>query len=381
MTRSVAARMADAAQAWSASLDDVQRTQGAWPWPSDAERHRWYYTPTDHGGLALAQMRPGQQRLAMRVLATGLSYAGYVTAATVIGLENVLDHLEGWRADLGRERGRDPQLYWLRVFGEPGEGPWSWRFGGHHVSVHHVVVDGAVAASTPCFLGADPASSPLLGSDPLRPLAGAEDLARDLVRSLDGEQAARALLTRVAPNDIVGANRPRVAEGDLPLRLPDVWRARFTDPVLAEGVEAVARAADAKAGARPEDFEAVKLTAAPKGIAAADLTQDQRERLRALLDVYVGRVPDELAQREAAKYAGERIAAVHFAWAGGFDPGQPHYYRLQGPRLLAEYDNTQRDANHVHSVWRDPEGDFGFDVLRAHVLGAHVLGHHRTGPT
>ncbi len=368
MTRSVAARMAEAARAFLASLGDAQRARASWPWPSDDERHRWYYVPTDHGGLPLAQLRPAQQRLAMRLLSAGLSRAGYVTAATVIGLENVLDEVEGWSAGLGRERGRDPQLYWVRVFGEPGEGPWSWRFGGHHLSVQHVIVDGEVAASTPCFLGADPACSPLLGGV-LRPLGGVEDVARDLVRSLDAEQASRALLTPVAPVDIVSANRPRAGEGDLPLRLPDVWRGHFADPALAAGVEAVARAAEERTGASPADFEAVRLTAAPKGIPASDLTDPQRARLRSLLDLYLGRIPDELAELEAAEYAGGGLDAVHLAWAGGVDPGEPHYYRLQGPRLLVEYDNTQRDANHVHSVWRDPENDFGHDALRADVRG------------
>ena len=376
MTRTVAGRataekMVAAARAWLDSLDPAQRVQAAWRWPSDEERQRWYYTPTDHGGLPLTQMRPAQQGLAMQLLATGLSRAGYVTAATIMGLENILDHLEGWQVDWGRERGRDPQLYWMRVFGEPGDGPWSWRFGGHHVSIQHLVVDGEVCASTPCFLGADPASSPLLGPHPLRPLAGAEDLARDLVRSLDEEQAARALLTPVAPVDIVGGNRPRIGDGDVLMPLPDVWRGYFTERRLADRVEAMHTGAEEKAGVRPEDHEAVRITAAPKGVAAADMTADQQEQLRALLGVYINRIPDELAEREAAKFAGDKLREVHFAWAGGTEPGQPHYYRLQGPRLLAEYDNTQRDVNHVHTVWRDPEGDFGYDVLAAHRAAHH----------
>jgi hypothetical protein len=128
------------------------------------------------------------------------------------------------------------------------------------------------------------------------------------------------------------------------------------------------RGAEEKAGVRPEDHEVVRLTARPKGLAAADLTPVQQEQLRALLGVYLGCVPDELAEREAVKFAGERLGQVYFAWAGGTER---HYYRLQGPRLLVEYDNTQRDVNHVHTVWRDPEGDFGFDALRLHLQTAH----------
>jgi len=195
--REVAARMAAAAAAWLDALDPAQRAvaSGGAPSPdaeSDAERRRWFYTPTDHGGLTLGAQRPGQQRLAHQLVASGLSTAGYVTVATIIGLDNVLDQVEGWSVDWGRERGRDPGLYYLRVFGEPGgTAPWGWRFGGHHVSLNNLVVDGMVRSTTPCFLGADPAVSPLLGPAPLRPLAGAEDLARELVRSLDPGRAAR----------------------------------------------------------------------------------------------------------------------------------------------------------------------------------------------
>src|SRR3954453_22816740 len=147
---------------------------------------------------------PAQQRAAMRLVASGLSTPGYVTVATVIGLENVLDHAEGFVTRFDRERGRDPGLYYLRVFGQPEEsGTWGWRFGGHHVSLNNLVVDGTVVATTPCFLGADPATSPLLGGTVNRPLARVEDLARDLVRSLPPHLAARAVLCPKAPSDLV----------------------------------------------------------------------------------------------------------------------------------------------------------------------------------
>src|SRR6516225_7761983 len=186
--REAAARMAAAAADWLGVLDPAQRAvaTGGGPSPdaeADAERRRWFYTPTDHGGLTLGAQRPAQQRLALRLVAAGLSAAGYVTVATIVGLDNVLDQVEGWSIDWGRERGRDPGLYYLRVFGSPGgAGAWGWRFGGHHISLNNLIVDGAVRSVTPCFLGADPAVSPLLGPAPLRPLGGAEDLARELVR-------------------------------------------------------------------------------------------------------------------------------------------------------------------------------------------------------
>lgn len=374
-TRDPAQRMVDAATAWLDSLDDEQRAAALTPWPSDEERHRWYYTPTDHGGLPLLRMRPAQQGLAMQLVAAGLSQPGYVTASMIMGLENVLDRVENWQVDWGRERGRDPQLYWLRIFGRPSlDGPWSWRFGGHHVSVQHLVLDGRVQASSPSFLGADPAESPLLGGHLLRPLGAAEDLARDLVRSLDDAQAARGVICPVAPVDIVGGNRPRIQDGDLPMPLRDTWRGYFTEQRLVDRVNAMHDSAEEKAGVRPEHHKAVRLTATPKGVPGAEMTTPQQELLRALLGVYIGRIPEELAAQEAEKFAGDKLHDVHFAWAGGVERGEPHYYRLQGPRLLAEYDNTQRDVNHVHTVWRDPEGDFGDDVLARHLATFHAGG-------
>jgi hypothetical protein len=370
--REIARRMSEAATALLTSLDDEQRALGGWPFPADDERRLWFYTPTDHGGLPLSAMRPAQQRLAMQLLSTGLSRAGYVTVSTIIGLENVLDELEGWVAGWQRERGRDPGLYYVRVFGEPdASSTWGWRFGGHHVSINHTVVDGEVAGSTPCFLGADPAVSPLLGPHPLRPLAGAEDLGRELVRSLDHAQLGTALLSPVAPLDLVTANRSRLSEGDQPLPIADIWRRPFGGE-LGEQVTEVQRAAERKAGVQPEHLTAVGFTREPKGLPAGNMRPEQREILRALLDVYVHRVPDELADAESAKYRADAdLDELSFAWAGAVEPGRPHYYRVQGRRLLAEYDNTQRGVNHVHTVWRDLETDFGGDILDQHYAHHH----------
>src|SRR4051794_30249250 len=254
LSREVAKRMADAARAWLDSLNAEQRAVASGAVPrddaADAERRRWFYTPTDHGGLTMHQQRPAQQQAAMRLVASGLSTAGYVTVATTIGLENVLDHTEGFRTGFDRERGRDPGLYYLRVFGEPGgASPWGWRFGGHHVSLNNLVVDGAVVSTTPCFLGADPASSPLLGGAVNRPLGRVEDLARDLVRSLQPELAARAVLRPHAPSDLVTGNRTRIAPGDRVIPLAGIWRGeRFSDPVEQAKLQALSDAIDEAAG-------------------------------------------------------------------------------------------------------------------------------------
>ncbi|WP_214408066.1 DUF3500 domain-containing protein, partial [Pseudonocardia lacus] len=369
--RDVAAAMAAAARAWLDALDRDQLGVATGAAPSgdaadDAERRRWFYTPTDHGGLTVHQQRPAQQRAAMRLVASGLSEAAYTTVASVMGLENVLDRTEGFVARFDRERGRDPGLYYLRVFGEPGpSGAWGWRFGGHHVSLNNLVVDGAVVATTPCFLGADPASAPLLGGERLRLLGRVEDLGRELVRSLAPDAAARAVLLGRAPADIVAGNRTELAEGDRAIPLTGIWRGPFADAAERDRLQAASDAIDEASGLDGDDHRAVALTAAPKGLPAADLDAGQRELLRALLGTYLDRVPAGVSP--VARYADEAaLDAVHFAWAGPTAPGEPHYYRLQGPRLLLEWDNTQRGANHAHSVWRDPGADFGLDALAAH---------------
>lgn len=358
--------MAAAAAAFLESLDADQRAVAQWPFPSEEERRRWYYTPTDHGGLPLSAMRPAQQQLALGLVARGLSRPAYVTACTIIGLENVLDEIEGWRRSWGRERGRDPGLYYLRIFGDPAAGGgWSWRFGGHHVSVHHLVLDGEVRASTPLFLGSDPAVAPLLGDAELRPLGSTEDLGRELLASLDGEDRRRAVISEVPPYDLVTGNRAELSGGEDILKLPDVWRGRFEGD-LAEVVDGMQRQLEANLGIRPEHLDAVRFTLQPKGVPAAELRPGQRDLLRALVGIHVARLPDDLAEVEMGRYAGDGIDGVHFAWAGSAERGAAHYYRLQGPRLLIEYDNAQRGANHAHSVWRDPAGDFGADLLGEH---------------
>ncbi len=368
--RQVADGMAEAARAWLDCLDSEQRAVACGSVPvdadSDAERRRWFYTPTDHGGLTLNRQRPSSQRAAMRLVASGLSTAGYVTVALTMGLENVLDHAEGFTASFDRDRGRDPGMYYLRVFGEPGGSrPWAWRFGGHHVSLNYLIADGLLASATPCFIGADPASSPLLGEHVHRPLGRVEDLARELVRSLPAELAARAVLLPKAPPDLVTANRATVSAGDRAIPLTGIWRGqRFLDPAEQERIQAASDAIDAAAGFSESDHRAVEFTASPKGLPATELDDRQRARLRALLGTYFGRVPDGVSPM--GDYHGTVLDAVHVAWAGSLEPGQPHYYRIQGPDLLIEWDNTQRGANHAHSVWRDPSRDFGLDVLALH---------------
>ena len=337
--REVAAGMAAAAGAWLDSLAGAQHAvaQHGRPRsgsPAEADRQRWHYTPVDHGGLTLAAMGPQQRSLAMQLVASGLSAAGYGTVCALMGLENVLDRAEGFPPVQDGVRLRDPARYYLRVFGEPGgTAPWGWRLGGHHVSLNNLVVDGRVRAVTPSFLGANPAASPLLGGDAMRPLGAPEDLARELVRSLPPAGRKRAVLAARAPADIVSGELSRLPKDG-------------------------AVAAEAPAGPR------LDLRPDPVGLPGGDLDGDRRELLGRLVAAYTGRVPQGLV-------AVPDLDEVHLAWAGSLEPGDPHYYRLQAPGFLVEWDNTQDDANHAHSVWRNPAGDFGLDALAEHRAAHH----------
>ena len=369
--RELAARMAEVAAELSDTCSPAQHEALRWQFDHE-ERETWFYTPTDHGGLSLLEMSPTQHRLTHKLLATGLSHAGYVTANAIITLENLLDQIEGWSQSFGRERARDPLLYWIAIFGDPSDDSWAWRFGGHHISLHFTIVDGDVVGTTPCFFGADPASSPLLGPHPFRPLGGIEDLARDLVHSLSDDQRRLTVLSPAPPIDIVTANRTTLTEGDAMLSIPVVWRGR-----LEESLHHFMANADAHfrgvVGLTDAHVQDLAFSRRPKGIAASALDDPQREMVRSLLDLYVGRVADEAADAQAAKYAGDRLHDVHFLWAGGTEPGDPMYYRLQGASLMVEYENAVRDANHVHTVWRDLDNDWGRDVLAEH----HATHQHR----
>jgi hypothetical protein len=345
-------------------LGPEQREQICLPFHQD-ERRTWFYTPTDHGGLAVHEVPWREQRNVLQLLASGLSTGGYATAALIMGVTHVfLEHVNGW-PPLGSRDSR----YFVAIFGEPGSSrPWGWRFGGHHLALNYTIVEGRVS-HTPNFLGLDPTIVPLIGGDVIRPLGALEDLGRELVGSLDEQQRNTAIICEVAPADVVTGNRPAVREGARP---PHLWETSRGRP---EGEQLAAlKVRDEKmmndAGIREEHLALLEWARSAKGICVGDFDAAQRGIFDKLLEQYLGRMPEDLARRER-----DRLAVVsgdlHFAWAGGAAVGEPHYYRIQGPRLLVEYDNFHRAAHHVHAVWRDPDGDFGDDLLGAHIARDH----------
>ena len=378
--RQVAAGMAVAACQWLDSLLAEQKRDGLYPGPSSsrsAERERttWFYTPTDHGGLPLGLQRPAQQQLAMKLLASGLTLEGYVVAATIVGLENVLDRIEDFQMQWDRERGRDSGLYYLRVFGDPRQDQtWAWRFGGHHLSINYLIIDGVVASNTPFFLGADPASAPLPGGTQLRPLGGIEDLARGFASSLSASQQSRMQLLGRAVSDIVTGNRAVVKDGDEMIHIQNLWRGQFSDPALGEHVDDLDSRAETSSAFTPADHRIMAYHAAPSGISSSELTVGQCELLRALARAATASAL--VTNAEQTSWDDAALPGLHIAWGGPLSAQGPLYFRLQAPRLLYEYDNTQRDANHVHTVLRDPPNDFGADTLQRHYARfPHSVGH------
>lgn len=368
----IAQAMSRAASAWLADLDNGQRAVAWWGPPGgehEAERRRWFYTPTDHGGLTFHHQSDWQQRHAMQLVASGLSPQGYALVSTIMGTENILDWVEGFSSAFDTRRGRDPGRYYLRVFGNPeGREPWGWRFGGHHVSLNFLIVSGEVRSSTPRFLGLDPAVTALPGGAALDPLMGFQAAGRDLLTSLSPDARSAAVLLDRAPADIVMGNRSAFLEGATMIRLPDIFRRRPGDEQLREQLTQGGAALNAATGYGPREHELVSVTSVPKGISGAKLDGHQKELLDRLVRTYHESVPAGLAPRWD-------VEKLHFAWAGPGAVGTPNYYRVQGDDILIEWDNTSRNGNHAHGVVRHLANDFGGDVLRAH-RGAW----HRQGP-
>jgi hypothetical protein len=273
-------------------------------------RAQWSYLPGSRRGVELARLSPAGRKAAYRLLATALSRPAFAQAVTIMAFEELLDIEEH------EELGRHSDGYFVAVFGTPGTDPWGWRFEGHHVSVNVTLASGQPVVA-PLFLGSNPARVLDGGDLVTAPLLREEALARELVNGLPGTLRERAVVARTAPYDIVTAM-------------------------------------DASTSGSLE----------PPGVAAGELPADSRELLSRLLRVYTGRLAPGLAEAERDQLDS---AGTTFAWAGGLRPGEGHYYRIQGPGLLVEYDNAQRDGNHAHSVLRRPGRDFGASLLAGHL--------------
>jgi hypothetical protein len=309
--------MVDGATQLLRSLTPDLKSQIQISFDSD-ERFNWHYIPRDRKGVSFKAMIPAQRRLADSLIATGLSSQGMRKALDIMYLDQILFERE-------QRAIRDPELYFVSVFGEPGSsGQWGWRVEGHHLSLNFTVENGEVVSASPAFLGANPAIVRGGAQDGMRVLAGEELMGRELLQKFGEKERPRVIILAEAPRDIV--------------------------------TEASRRAEIGK----------------PAGVAYSEMTPDQRAAVIRIVQFYAGRMRPDVAESEMERIQAAGYDKIHFAWAGGAAPGDPHYYRVHGPTFLIEYDNTQNDANHIHTVWRDLEHDFG---------GADVLAdHYRTSP-
>lgn len=309
--------MTETANRFLAGLSPEQRAKATFPL-SDDERMNWHFIPKERKGLTLREMNSYQKHLASALLAAGLSQTGYIKAVTIMSLEDVLKVLEN---DNGQRR--DPEKYHFTVFGTPSDtGIWGWRVEGHHLSQNYTVANGQVVDG-PSFFGSNPAEVRQGSRKGLRTLAGEDDLGFEVIHALDEVQQKTAIVDPKAYSDILTAATRKAA-----------------------------------------------LHGQPSGLSAARMNAKQFDALRALVELYAYNLPDDLAERrmDQINKAGRN---VYFAWAGGIKRGDLHYYRVQTSSFLIEFDDTQDNANHIHSVWRDFNGDFGGDPLRAHYETSH----------
>lgn len=296
-----------AAQVFLDALSDEARAVALRDF-DDHERMNWHFVPRRRAGLSLGAMTQAQRTATHGLLGSVLSERGYQKATGVVTLEETLGILEN------NPTYRDPGRYHVTVFGSPSTTtPWGWRFEGHHLSLNVSLVAGIGVAATPAFFGANPAEH-----QGIRLLSAEEDRARELMSLFDEEARDVAVIHTRAPRDIItGADRH----------------------------------------ARLEVFQ---------GLPAFRMTPEQREGLLLVIREYTHNMQPDIAAAAWQRIEAAGVDSLYFAWAGNLQKRQGHYYRIHGPTLLIEYDNTQNDANHVHSVWRAFEGDFGEDLLHKH---------------
>ena len=315
-----AATMPKAATQFLDSLSPDQKAKASFPFESE-ERLRWHFIPNEtfpRKGLMIKDMNEAQRRLAHDLLRSGLSARGYLKVTSIIELEDILKAIE-----TGGKMARNKEEYWFSVFGTPAaKGRWGWRVEGHHVSLRFAVADGAVGdnvSTSPMFLGSNPAEVRDGEKKGLRVLADEEDAARALLMALPANLQTQAIVNAVAPGDILTMNKNDITP------LPE------------------------------------------QGVAYGAMGSQQQALLTKLIEAYTSNMEADLAAERMARIKGAGIDKVRFAWLGETEKGKKHYYSVQGPTFLIEYDNTQNNGNHIHSVWRDFNGDFGRDILREHL--------------
>ncbi len=281
----------------------------------DDNRTRWHYFPSTfykREGITLKELSADQKKKLHALLNSYLSNKGYQKTLDVIEAEKILYRLSN------NSNSRNPELYSVAFYGLPSKNtPWGWSFEGHHISLNFTM-NGDEMTHVPRFYGANPAKT----SKKIF-LKNEEAMAYKLLNSLSKEQLVKAIFSKRALPDIITRNNSKV------------------DPMK------------------------------PKGIAASELTEQQQLLLFELINEYISSAPEKFAKLRMQKLKSEHLNTLYFGWAGSTTVNKPHYYCIQGSSFLIELDNTQNNANHIHSVWRDFDGDFGRNLLKEHYEQAH----------
>ncbi len=292
---------------------------------TDAERVNMNFVPTARKGPTFHDFNEEQKQAALDLLKASLSQEGFRKSEGIIELEKVLIIVENNRLKMSDGSPmRDPLNYHFCIFGDPSPtNVWGWRFEGHHISLNFTSTKGAISSSTPSFFGSNPGVVNIEEQRGKEVLKAETELGFKLVNSLTEDQLKVARFSDTAPREIITGTKTKV-----------------------EGLE-------------------------PKGISYTALTENQQETLIELLNIYIDNYELGFSKTLRDKINKAGIENLHFAWAGGLKRGIGHYYRIQGPMLLIEYDNIQNNANHVHTVVRDLTNDFAEDILRAHYQRDH----------
>ena len=304
-----ASGMTAAARTFLATLNSQQKLAVTFSF-GDAERLNWHFIPRERKGLTLKGLEGAALAAAHELIASGLSEDGYAQALNVMSLEEVLYLLEDGDRAFRRAR-RDPDNYFISIFGTPSNtDTWGWRVEGHHLSLNYTLDDGRLVSTTPEFFGANPGTIDSGPGRQIRVLGTEEDLGRQILKACNDEQIQIAWISETAPDDLRGGGSAQ--------------------PILSE----------------------------PVGLTYASMSSHQKQLLRELLNEYLRNMPAEVEQGRRAAINKRSMQNIHFAWWGGQDLNEPHYYVVQGPSFIVEYNNVQNSANHVHSMWRDTAGDF-----------------------
>ncbi len=311
-----------AANTFLTSLDANSKAAASYSL-DDPERFNWHFVPRERKGACFRNFNEKQRAAALAFIRASLGETGYSKATQIMALELVLREIEGLGLNNLR---RDPLNYYITIFGNPSKDkPWAWRLEGHHVAFNFASANNEIVSSTPHFFGSNPGTIPSGAEKGKQILKQETDGGFALIGSLSAEQKAKAVISETAYPDILSFNSRKATLPEAP------------------------------------------------GISYKDLTPEQQKKLLELLDVYVKDYQLGFAKKLMDKIRASGIENLSFAWAGSQFPGTPagNYYRIQGPMLLIEYDNTQNNGNHVHTTVRDLTNDFAEDILKEHYQREH----------